>query len=552
MKMLQGCFLAMFILLKLLGTGHGFRDVTREDRGRGTEVVEAVVDLIQSSCIFPNDNMLLRRIAWVETKDGTRNDSFTPRHGHPHLGGIWQVTKSAFKDTKSDPNLASLRSAVEEHFLVNWTSLSWRDLGTPLYSGLAARLRLAQHSRDLPRDLEGQAMYWNTHYRAGARSRKKHFIRAVQELLNNTRCQLPRADVVFVLDSSGSVGFSNFRLVLQFLTSVIEGLDIGEDKFRVGVIQYARFSQTEIRLGEHNTKASLLDHIREIRYLGGPTRTDYGLVGLEQLHKTQSTLREKNGETIKSPKIGVVITDGKSTEPQWTLRAARILHDSDITMLAIGISNATEQKELEAIGSCPSCLHVFNLDDFGEVTSLRDEIEMRTCKASLGVTANISGKLEYGQVQYLRFNVPTDNLTLVVTMTSGSASLYSSWAARYPSPSIYDYQLHCDTQLPHFKMHVPYPANASTPNVPLYSAIYGTSLNSTSDNCFQLTAHPGKALTVELNDSDVEEILVIFKEDGHDSEVTRLLMILGVQAGVYLILAASCYVCMVKGSDLCK
>ena len=41
-----------------------------------------------------------------------------------------------------------------------------------------------------------------------------------------------QTDIVFVIDASGSVGSSNFQSMLQWMTSVVGALDIGDDGFR--------------------------------------------------------------------------------------------------------------------------------------------------------------------------------------------------------------------------------------------------------------------------------------------------------------------------------
>jgi hypothetical protein len=65
-------------------------DLTVTSKETGTEVVEAVVDLIQPTCIFPGDRLLLRRVAAVETDDGRDNRTFI-HDGAAFYGGIWQV-----------------------------------------------------------------------------------------------------------------------------------------------------------------------------------------------------------------------------------------------------------------------------------------------------------------------------------------------------------------------------------------------------------------------------------------------------------------------------
>ena len=65
------------------------QDLTRQPGTSGTEVTTTTVNLIEQSGIFNPSNEFLRRIAWVESKDGT--DPNTYRNGYD--GGIWQVIK---------------------------------------------------------------------------------------------------------------------------------------------------------------------------------------------------------------------------------------------------------------------------------------------------------------------------------------------------------------------------------------------------------------------------------------------------------------------------
>ena len=73
------------------------QDFTLIPQGSGKKVVEATVGKIQNSGIFPDDCGFLRRIAYVESKDG--NDLKTYRKGY--YGGIWQVDEIGFYDTQN-------------------------------------------------------------------------------------------------------------------------------------------------------------------------------------------------------------------------------------------------------------------------------------------------------------------------------------------------------------------------------------------------------------------------------------------------------------------
>jgi hypothetical protein len=61
-----------------------------------------------------------------------------------------------------------------------------------------------------------------------------------------TACN-PKADIAFLLDSSGSVGQKNFRLIKNFVYGVVEQMTIGKVDTRVGVVSYS----TAARMGFH-------------------------------------------------------------------------------------------------------------------------------------------------------------------------------------------------------------------------------------------------------------------------------------------------------------
>jgi len=69
---------------------HGRVDLTVTERANGSAVVDAVVDVITQSGVFDNDRLMLRRIAYAETKDGTADSVTLSR------GGIWQVCEQGF------------------------------------------------------------------------------------------------------------------------------------------------------------------------------------------------------------------------------------------------------------------------------------------------------------------------------------------------------------------------------------------------------------------------------------------------------------------------
>lgn len=81
------------------------------------------------------------------------------------------------------------------------------------------------------------------------------------------------ADLLFLLDGSWSVGRSNFKLVRGLVAAVTTAFQVGEDKTRVGVVQYGDDARTEFNLNSHMTRPALLRAIGSLAYKGGGTRT---------------------------------------------------------------------------------------------------------------------------------------------------------------------------------------------------------------------------------------------------------------------------------------
>ena len=146
-----------------------------EDGANGTAVVLLSVVHIQQAAIFPDDNELLRRIAYVETRDGVSDTT--------NIGGIWAVSEVAFVMTKCSTNtLLRLKlMQISQSFGIEWRDVALSNLSKPFYSALAARLVLFLAPRTIPSktDIVAQAQFWKGYYRNGSLD---EFIGAANEL----------------------------------------------------------------------------------------------------------------------------------------------------------------------------------------------------------------------------------------------------------------------------------------------------------------------------------------------------------------------------------
>ncbi|XP_067901672.1 collagen alpha-1(XII) chain-like isoform X2 [Heterodontus francisci] len=179
------------------------------------------------------------------------------------------------------------------------------------------------------------------------------------------------ADLVLLVDGSWSVGRANFRRIREFIYSLVSAFEIGDDKTRVGIVQYSSDTRTEFDLNRYNQKLELLNAVTNLPYKGGNTMTGDAINYL-----VQNTFSEAAGARKSYPKIAVIITDGKSQDP--VTESAEALRNIGVEVFTLGIKGA-DLEELQLISSSPLNKHVFTVADFDKIQDVQNEIISLVC-----------------------------------------------------------------------------------------------------------------------------------------------------------------------------
>lgn len=200
------------------------------------------------------------------------------------------------------------------------------------------------------------------------------------------------ADIIFLVDSSWSIGKEHFQLVREFLYDVVKQLDVGENDFRFGLVQFSGSPHTEFQLNTYHNMQDVLSHISHMTYMGGGTKTGEGLEFLIRNHLTKvAGSRASDGV----PQIIIVLTDGRSQDD--VVLPSSVLKYADVNMFAIGVQDAVE-RELKEIASEPLDTHLFNLENFAAlhgiigdlVSSVQSSVTPEMAGAN-GVIKDITG-----------------------------------------------------------------------------------------------------------------------------------------------------------------
>ena len=199
-----------------------------------------------------------------------------------------------------------------------------------------------------------------------------------------TECQIRGIDLIFVLDSSGSVGSSNFQNVKNFAANLVRQLEIGPDNTRVGLIRFGSSASVMFHLNTYQEKSNLLRAISNVGYTGGSTNTPAGLTTLLSEFSTVYGARPLQDGI---PRVAIVVTDGKSNVgggPSATIAAANAIHASNIIAYAVGVGSSILITELNAIASDPNSQYVHRLSTFNvdELKELQESLNSETCQGN--------------------------------------------------------------------------------------------------------------------------------------------------------------------------
>ncbi|KRX65974.1 Transmembrane matrix receptor MUP-4, partial [Trichinella sp. T9] len=191
-----------------------------------------------------------------------------------------------------------------------------------------------------------------------------------------TLCPTQPTDLVFLIDGSGSIGTEIFyKYVMRFVHEFVTLFDINEDRTRVGIIQYTGQVKPEFYLNQHKNIDQLQQAIRNIRYVGGLTKTGAALQFM-----TKNTFTAQMGARTRDPnvyKIGVVITDGRAQDNVKIPADEARRHN--ISLYAVGVTNHVLESELEQIAGSKD--RYFIVGTFAELnTRLRAKIQKEMCK----------------------------------------------------------------------------------------------------------------------------------------------------------------------------
>ncbi|KAB5576700.1 hypothetical protein PHYPO_G00201460 [Pangasianodon hypophthalmus] len=151
-------------------------------------------------------------------------------------------------------------------------------------------------------------------------------------------------DIVFLVDGSNYVGNANLPAVRDFISSIVNQLDVQPDRVRIGLIQFAEGQRTEFYLNSHDNKRKVLDNIAQLRLMGGNAVNTGAALSYALKNHFQESVGSRRRQGIQQ--VLVLITGGPSQDEVSSIADQVAL--AGVLTFAVGVGQV-EESELKKI-----------------------------------------------------------------------------------------------------------------------------------------------------------------------------------------------------------
>ncbi|XP_059499102.1 integrin alpha-X-like isoform X3 [Stegostoma tigrinum] len=188
-------------------------------------------------------------------------------------------------------------------------------------------------------------------------------------------CFTARVDLAFLIDGSGSIVDGDFTVMKNFIIQMLRRFRHRDVQF--AVMQFSDLVKKEFNFEEYELSSRNETLVRRIRQIKGDTYTP---TAIKQL--VEEIFVEHSGLRTDSKRVMVVITDGKSNDPDTTFsKAIRLAEDKQILRFAVGVGpdfqNAEGRQELEIIASNSTNNTVFSIKNFNALKTIQDQLQAK-------------------------------------------------------------------------------------------------------------------------------------------------------------------------------
>ncbi|XP_035866189.1 collagen alpha-1(XXVIII) chain isoform X1 [Phyllostomus discolor] len=206
---------------------------------------------------------------------------------------------------------------------------------------------------------------------------KEDIIKLIFEICGcGPKCEKTPLELLFVIDSSESVGTLNFMIIKSFVKTLIDQVTLDLTIVRIGIINYSHKVESVAHLTQFSNKDDLKLAVDNMQYLGEGTYT------ATALHEANLMFQAARPGVKKT---ALVITDGQtdSRDGKNLTEVVKNARDANVEIFVIGVVETNDPnynmfyQEMNLIATDSG--HVYLFENF---TVLQDKLKQRLFKTN--------------------------------------------------------------------------------------------------------------------------------------------------------------------------
>ncbi|XP_028390950.1 uncharacterized protein LOC114515803 isoform X5 [Dendronephthya gigantea] len=184
-------------------------------------------------------------------------------------------------------------------------------------------------------------------------------------------------DVAFLMDSSGSLGTTNYKRLKDTVGIMGKYFGVSPMGSHAAIILYSDNSLISARLDQFSTQAQFQTKVNRLRYLSQRSRMDASLTAAHSRIFTQA-----GNARDYLPKVAILFTDGQQTRFRDRVPlpdAAKRLRERGVEIFVIGVGNGPSTNEMESM-VVDKKNHVMRIRSFRILKEQSESIAERVCQ----------------------------------------------------------------------------------------------------------------------------------------------------------------------------
>ncbi|XP_075404010.1 collagen alpha-5(VI) chain [Tenrec ecaudatus] len=193
----------------------------------------------------------------------------------------------------------------------------------------------------------------------------------VHSICTQKECEDMTADIMFLVDSSGSIGHDNHEKMKDFITNLLNKIQVGPRKTQIGLLQFSDNIREEFPLNKYSSQQDISDVVGSMLLIGRNTLTGHAL------DSTTPYFTPAKGSRPGVKKFLILITDGEAQDS--VLEPAKRLRDQGVIIFSVGVFGAN-RTQLEEISGNSNL--VFQVEKFEDLKTIESKLILRVCTAN--------------------------------------------------------------------------------------------------------------------------------------------------------------------------